>query len=329
MWPRTISTSAPSPSLQTGARRAGGSATSGTKRALGPDRRHQRPPLGRDPVGSGFPRSRAARRSATSASNRSPKPCARPSASGRTPRSSSRSCSSSGLRASGSASATTASTAAGSSPPIRSAIAAGRPRRTVTARARRSSSGASSRKAYGLAFRISCAKTDGSGSSRPAVRMRPSRRSPPAPRGRPSASIASTRQSRMVSRTSGWSGTSMAPPPWLSWQAVWAGNTAASRSSARMRWSAGGTRLPPRRAAGPASGSRSSASGSRTSAPAGPPGSAARPRRSACSIEKTVSSGKLCCGPSERTMPSSVAAACSSKSKCGRSACAAPCPRPG
>ena len=30
---------------------------------------------------------------------------------------------------------------------------------------------------------------------------------------------------------------------------------------------------------------------------------------------KTFSSGKLCCSPSERTMPSSVAAACSSKSK--------------
>ena len=50
----------------------------------------------------------------------------------------------------------------------------------------------------------------------------------------------------MVSRTRGWSGISIAPPPWLSWQAVCAGNTEAIRSWARIRWSAGGTRLPPR-----------------------------------------------------------------------------------
>ena len=36
---------------------------------------------------------------------------------------------------------------------------------------------------------------------------------------------------------------------------------------------------------------------------------------SARNIEKTDSSGKLCCGPSDSTMPSSVAAAWSSKSK--------------
>ena len=35
---------------------------------------------------------------------------------------------------------------------------------------------------------------------------------------------------------------------------------------------------------------------------------------SARSIEKTDSSGKLCCGPSDSTIPSSVAAAWSSKS---------------
>ena len=52
-------------------------------------------------------------------------------------------------------------------------------------------------------------------------------------------------------------------------------------------------------AAAPASASRSSASASRTSAPAARPASAAPRRRSARSIAKTVSSGKLCCGPSE------------------------------
>ena len=67
-------------------------------------------------------------------------------------------------------------------------------------------------------------------------------------------------------------------------------------------------------AAAPAIASRSSASASRTSAPAAPPVSAAPRRRPARSIENTVSSGKLCCGPSDSTIPSSVAAACSSKS---------------
>ena len=38
-------------------------------------------------------------------------------------------------------------------------------------------------------------------------------------------------------------------------------------------------------------------------------------RRSGRTIANTLSSGKLCCSPSEMTMPSSVAAACSSKSK--------------
>ena len=57
-------------------------------------------------------------------------------------------------------------------------------------------------------------------------------------------SIASVRQSRSVSKTSGCSGTSMSPGGALSWQATWAGNTAASRSSDLIRWSAGATFLP-------------------------------------------------------------------------------------
>ena len=44
-------------------------------------------------------------------------------------------------------------------------------RRICTARARRSSSGASSRYAYGLAFRISCENGDGSGVSIATVRI--------------------------------------------------------------------------------------------------------------------------------------------------------------
>ena len=107
----------------------------------------------------------------------------------------------------------------------------------------------------------------------------------------------------------------MAPPPWLSWQAVWAGKTAAIRSCARMRSSAGGTRLPPRlrssvsdriafhrqRVSNIGACSAACTSSSSTS--------------SARNIENTVSSGKLCWGPSDSTIPSSVAAACSSKSK--------------
>ena len=90
----------------------------------------------------------------------------------------------------------------------------------------------------------------------------------------------------------------------------------ASRSSARARWMCGGTRLPlwiPRRA--PAPGWRSSGSASRTAAPGAPPAPAPPRRCPACRKSKMSSSGKLCCSPSERRMPSSVAAACSSKSK--------------
>ena len=46
-------------------------------------------------------------------------------------------------------------------------------RRNCTARARRSSSGASSRNAYGLALRISCENGDGSGVSMATVRIAP------------------------------------------------------------------------------------------------------------------------------------------------------------
>src|SRR5947199_881411 len=61
---------------------------------------------------------------------------------------------------------------------------------------------------------------------------------------RPSVSIASCRQLSIVSRTSGWSGITIGPVT-LSAHATCAGKTAASRSSARMRWSGMGTRRPP------------------------------------------------------------------------------------
>ena len=59
-------------------------------------------------------------------------------------------------------------------------------------------------------------------------------------------SIASSRQSAIVWRTSGWSGISRAPAR-FSAQASWSGKIAAIRSSASMRASGGGTFLPPRK----------------------------------------------------------------------------------
>src|SRR5439155_636853 len=68
------------------------------------------------------------------------------------------SCSSSALETSGHASSLTRSIAAGSRVPSSSAVLTSSPRRVITAWVRRSSSGASSRKAYGLAFSTSCAR---------------------------------------------------------------------------------------------------------------------------------------------------------------------------
>ena len=61
----------------------------------------------------------------------------------------------------------------------------------------------------------------------------------------PSTSIASVKQSRMVSKTKGWSGISISPGMALSWQATCSGNTEASRSSERIRISGAGTLRPP------------------------------------------------------------------------------------
>src|SRR5216117_2568009 len=101
----------------------------------------------------------------------------------------------------------------------------------------------------------------------------------------------------------------------FSGQASWSGNTAAIRSSASMRCSGVGTFLPPRarstararvafqRHREPNIGASSIACTSRCSAVSG------------FRYWNTSSSGKLCCGPSERTIASSVAAAWSSKLK--------------
>ena len=108
-----------------------------------------------------------------------------------------------------------------------------------------------------------------------------------------------------------------AAAPWLSWQASW-------RREDRGEQVVGAHALERRRHASCRSAKRSSASERR-----GVPAPARLEhrrlerglvehlleRRSGCSSSKTASSGKLCCGPSESSTPSSVAAACSSKSK--------------
>src|SRR6266702_4217734 len=118
----------------------------------------------------------------------------------------------------------------------------------------------------------------------------------------------------MVCLTSGWAGISRSPTR-FSGQASWSGNTAAIKSSASIRWSGVGTFLPPRnrstagarvafqRQREPNIGASSMACTSRCSAVAG------------FRYWKTSSSGKLCWGPSESTIASSVAAAWSSKLK--------------
>ena len=78
-----------------------------------------------------------------------------PSSSVRKPEVSRASCSSSAFSISGQASSRTRSIAAVSSAPRSSAEEGSKARRVYTAWVRRSSAGASSRKAYGLAFRIS------------------------------------------------------------------------------------------------------------------------------------------------------------------------------
>ena len=119
----------------------------------------------------------------------------------------------------------------------------------------------------------------------------------------------------------------MGPPGALSWQATCAGNTAARRSSERIRAMGAGMRFPLKRrgmararvafqrhrtrnigAWIAAWASTSSTSDSESSS-------------------KMDSSGNECCGPSDRSTPSSVAAACSSKSNRRQKRLRSPSPR--
>ena len=145
--PRTTSTSAPPRSDQAGARRAGGSTTSGTKRCAGQtSAASERRSAATQSDRIALEARRAARR------RRAPRTDRRSRARGPSPRAARRRRAAD--RAARRHRAPRAATRRpprrpppGSSPPIRSTIAAGSPRRTLTARVRRSSSGASSRKA--------------------------------------------------------------------------------------------------------------------------------------------------------------------------------------
>ncbi len=157
---------------------------------------------------------RAARRSpiniSSSGPHDSPARPSRPSSSVRQPKLSSASCSSSASRTSGHASSRTRAIAAASSAAMSSADVGSSERRVYTAWVRRSSSGTSSRKAYGRAFSTSWASGDGSRVSRATQRIDPSRIRRKTSSS-PSMFIASIRQSSTVWLTSGWSGTSRSP----------------------------------------------------------------------------------------------------------------------
>ena len=122
-----------------------------------------------------------------------------------------------------------------------------------------------------------------------------------------------------------------APPPWLSWHATCAGKTAASRSSARMRWMVAGTRLPPwwreqreraRRVPAPAR--------SRTSAPAAPPARGPPRRCPGRTKSKTRSRAGSCAARRARARRRRRSPPPAARSRrCSRSACAAPGPRRG
>ena len=154
---------------------------------------------------------------------------------------SSRSCSSSGDRGSGATSSRTRAMASGSSRPMLSR-STGRPRRRGTALVRRSCSSASSRKAYGLAVRISWLNADASVVSRKWTCTWPVSM-PSSSSVSPSMSRPSVMVSCIVWRTIGWSGISIGPAT-FSWQAAACGNSAAIMSSDSMRWIGGGLRRP-------------------------------------------------------------------------------------
>ena len=146
---------------------------------------------------------RVARRCAINSSHRTGHAAfARNSALVRNPSPINASCNSSAVRACGHDSSRTAAIASGSSRPKSCVESMSPQRRDNTACVRRSSSGASSRKAYGRALKTSAASGDG------AVRSRQTKRTSPlsmrrSSASRPSISIASCRQSCRVCATSG------------------------------------------------------------------------------------------------------------------------------
>ena len=175
----------------------------GLEARLRPDRGGQRAPLGRRPRRRGSPwRSRAARPAAISSSQirRSTR---RPSRSGSAPRSSSRSCSSSASRRSGQASSTTAAIAAGSRPPD----VVGHGRGQAAAQRDRARAALLERRVVeeGVGVGVQdlvrehrrLGRLAGHAPDLPVVQRGRARRAGP------STSIASVRQSRIVSRTSG------------------------------------------------------------------------------------------------------------------------------
>ena len=201
----------------------------------------------------------------------------------------------------------------GSSAPM-PAARSGSVRRSDTARARRSSSGASSRKAYGLALRISCDIGDGAAVSTATVRMAPdSMRSSTVAQAVDvhrlvQAVVERLVDQRMVGRldradlvvAAGELGGEDGGEQILGAHALQRHRHACGR---RLKRSSASARVAFQRQRLPNIGATSAA--------------CTRSSRNACerTMPKTLSSGKLCCSPSDRTMPSSVAAACSSKSK--------------
>ena len=127
-------------------------------------------------------------------------------------------------------------------------------------------------------------------------------------------SMASCRQSSRVCRTSGWSGISSGPGATFSWHAARLGKIAAMRSSASIRWIGAGFLRPPRILSTASARFRFHR---HRAANIGEVRTAWRTTSSTVLEARnlgTRSSGKLCWGPRESRMASSLAAACSSKS---------------
>ena len=208
--PRTISISAAS-KFQLRAANSAGACERGVDAPRSIHRARERQLLGSNPEARPIRRTSEPHvRPPMSASSCACQPARVPSSSVTTPSNISASCSSSSFSIAGHASSRTVAIACGSRRPRSAAVSGSSQRRDATACVRRSSSGASSRYAYGRALRISCARGDGCGRSRATTALLA------VLEGRehatsPSMSIASCRQSCSVCRTSGWSGISRSP----------------------------------------------------------------------------------------------------------------------